>query len=179
MKHRHPARPEACGQRSAAASRPPRQPNLLNIAAACLFDAGGRLLLVRKRATRALMLPGGKAEPGEDGLTALKRELREELNLQLPDGALSRLGRFRAVAANEADTWVDAEIFLARLHVSVSAAAELEELYWLAPHVPAPSNLAPLLREQVLPALGWSHRQPPTGRPDLETPGGPTEPTAY
>lgn len=46
------------------------QPTILNIAA-CLFDASGRLLLVRKRATRALMLPGGKAEAGEDALTAL------------------------------------------------------------------------------------------------------------
>lgn len=130
------------------------KPTTLNIAAACLFDAAGRLLLVRKRGTRALMLPGGKVEAGEDGLTALKRELLEELNLRVPDHALSRLGRFRAVAANEADTWVDAEIFRAQLPHAVSAAAELEELCWLALHAPQPADLAPLLREQVLPALG-------------------------
>ena len=90
---------------------------------------------------------------GEDALTALKRELLEELNLRLPDHALSRLGHFRALAANEADTWVEAEIFRAQLPHAVSAAAELEELYWLARHAPQPANLAPLLREQVLPAL--------------------------
>ncbi len=128
--------------------------NTLQIAAACLFDAHGRLLLVRKRNTQALMLPGGKAEPGEDALATLKRELLEELNLQVADGALSRLGHFQAVAANEADTWVAAEIFRAQLPHAVSAAAELAELYWLAPQAPLPANLAPLLREQVLPALG-------------------------
>lgn len=176
MKPRHRA---GSAKRSVTAGRSPRQPTVLNIAAACLFDACGRLLLVRKRATQALMLPGGKAEAGEDGLTALKRELREELNLQLPDGALSRLGRFQAVAANEADTWVDAEIFLARLHVTVSAAAELEELYWLAPHAPAPANLAPLLGEQVLPALDWGRRRCLRACRTSKHRVAPTEPTAY
>ena len=47
----------------------------LHIAAACLFDERGRLLLVRKRDTRFFMLPGGKREPGEDALSALEREL--------------------------------------------------------------------------------------------------------
>jgi len=35
----------------------------------------------------------------------------------------------------------------------VAPAAELEELAWLAPGQPLPDTLAPLLREQVLPAL--------------------------
>ncbi len=125
----------------------------LTISAACLLDDAGRLLLVRKRNTEAFMLPGGKAEPGEDALTALNRELSEELNLSLPTNALQPLGRFHAVAANEADTWIDASVFLARLPHSVSAAAELEELLWLEPNEPQPCNLAPLLREHVLPKL--------------------------
>lgn len=76
----------------------------LTISAACLFDDAGRLLLVRKRNTLGFMLPGGKAEPGEDAITALIRELKEELNLSLPVQALQPLGQFRAAAANEPDT---------------------------------------------------------------------------
>ncbi len=125
----------------------------LTIAAACLIDDAGRLLLVRKRNTQAFMLPGGKAEPGEDAITALTRELEEELNLSLPANALQPLGQFRAAAANEADTWIDASVFQARLPHSVSAAAELEELRWLAPGEVPPATLAPLLREHVLPLL--------------------------
>lgn len=125
----------------------------LNIAAACLLDSQDRLLLVRKRGTRALMLPGGKREADESPLEALQRELWEELQLRLETSALKPLGRFRAPAANEADTWVDAEIFVARLPHAVEAAAELEELAWLAPGEPLPDNLAPLLRDQVLKAL--------------------------
>ena len=125
----------------------------LHIAAACLFDERGRLLLVRKRGTRFFMLPGGKHEPGEDALTALQRELHEELELRLDTGALQPLGQFQAPAANEADTWLQADIFRAALPHAVQAAAELEELRWLDTTLPLPDDLAPLLREQVLPAL--------------------------
>lgn len=126
---------------------------ILDIAAACLIDADNRLLLVRKRNTRAFMLPGGKREPGESAHEALRRELQEELELSLPAEALSPLGSFRAAAANEPDTWVEAQVFVARLEQPVAPAAELEELAWLAPGQPLPDTLAPLLREQVLPAL--------------------------
>ncbi|WP_236214113.1 NUDIX hydrolase [Metapseudomonas otitidis] len=125
----------------------------LDIAAACLIDADNRLLLVRKRNTQAFMLPGGKREPGESAHEALRRELQEELELNLPADALSPLGSFRAAAANEPDTWVEAQVFVARLEQPVAPAAELEELAWLAPGQPLPDTLAPLLREQVLPAL--------------------------
>lgn len=129
----------------------------LDIAAACLIDADHRLLLVRKRNTRAFMLPGGKREPGESAHEALRRELLEELELNLPAEALSPLGVFHAAAANEPDTWVEAQVFVARLEQPVAPAAELEELAWLAPGQPLPANLAPLLREQVLPALAAHH----------------------
>jgi 8-oxo-dGTP diphosphatase len=125
----------------------------LSISAACLIDDAGRLLLVRKRNTLAFMLPGGKAEPDEDAISALTRELAEELNLSLPASALQPLGRFHAAAANEAETWIDTSVFQARLPHSVSAAAELEELRWLAPGDALPETLAPLLREHVLPRL--------------------------
>lgn len=125
----------------------------LHIAAACLFDERGHLLLVRKRNTRFFMLPGGKREAGEDALAALGRELFEELELRLAADALHALGQFQAAAANEADTWLQADIYRASLPHPVQPAAELEELRWLALDAPLPDDLAPLLRDQVLPAL--------------------------
>lgn len=126
---------------------------LLDIAAACLLDDAGRLLLVRKRGTRAFMLPGGKREPGESPLQAVQRELQEELGLRLPASALTPLGSFQAVAANEANTRVQAQVYVAALPHPVAPAAELEELSWLERGAPHPDHLAPLLSEQVLPAL--------------------------
>ncbi|WP_447747115.1 NUDIX hydrolase [Pseudomonas nicosulfuronedens] len=125
----------------------------LRIAAACLLDDAGRLLLVRKRGTQAFMLPGGKHEPGETSIQALLRELGEELDLHLSPSALTSLGQFQADAANEPGMRVNAQVFVATLPHTVHPAAELEELAWLAPAGDYPQNLAPLLREQVLPAL--------------------------
>jgi 8-oxo-dGTP pyrophosphatase MutT (NUDIX family) len=130
---------------------------VLAIAAACLIDAQGRLLLVRKRGTQAFMLPGGKREPGETALAALQRELLEELNLALPAEAFNVLGQFHAPAANEPDTWIDADIFIAPFNQSVAAAAELEELAWLDLQAPERDDLAPLLRLHVLPRLLAQH----------------------
>lgn len=127
----------------------------LHIAAICLLDSAGRVLLVRKRGTQALILPGGKLEAGESAHAALLRELAEELDLQLPLSALVPLGRFRAAAANEPDTGVDAQVFLGRLTdtATIVPAAELDALHWLAIDAPLPAHVAPLLRDQVLPAL--------------------------
>lgn len=126
---------------------------LLSISAARLFDDQGNLLLVRKRGTQAFMLPGGKREPGETPLAALQRELLEELRLPMGASTFEHLGSFQAPAANEANTRVDADIYVARLPHAVCAQAELEELAWLVPGQAQPDNLAPLLRDHVLPAL--------------------------
>ena len=59
----------------------------IRIAAAIIRDDGGRLLLVRKRGTKAFMQAGGKIEPGELPAAALARELREELGIVVDAGA--------------------------------------------------------------------------------------------
>ena len=125
----------------------------LMISAACLLDADGRLLLVRKRGTSAFMLPGGKLEADEDALAALCRELQEELGLTFARSAFTPLGRFEAPAANEPDTRVRAEVFTGTLDEPVSVAAELDAQRWLVRGEPWPDDLAPLLRLYVLPAL--------------------------
>lgn len=127
----------------------------LHIATACLFNAQGQLLTVRKRGTQAWMLPGGKRDGDETPLQALLRELQEELQLDMAAQDFSPLGSFSASAANEADTQVHAHVFVAHapLQHAVHPAAELAALQWLALDQPLPDTLAPLLRSQVIPAL--------------------------
>ncbi|MGT2468756.1 MAG: NUDIX domain-containing protein [Mesorhizobium sp.] len=129
----------------------------IRIAAAVIRDDGGRLLLVRKRGTKAFMQAGGKIEPGELPAVALARELREELGIVVDPGAASHLGSFSAPAANEPETQVEAELFELSIAGEPVPAAEIEEMIWLNPEAEAGFELAPLTATFVLPRYG---RQP-------------------
>lgn len=124
---------------------------IVEVVGAVIRDDAGRVLTVRKRGTRRFMLPGGKREPGEDDRAALARELSEELGVRLV--AATPVGRFEAAAANEPGARVRSAAYEATVEGEIAAAAEIEELYWLDPATPPPVPLAPLLLEQVLPAL--------------------------
>jgi 8-oxo-dGTP diphosphatase len=125
------------------------QPSL-DIVTAVIRDTQGRMLVVRKRGTAIFMKPGGKREPGEDDLTALARELDEEISARLVEASL--LGRFEAPAANEPGVTVRAATYLARVEGEIAARAEIEELAWIDPAAPGDIVLAPLM-QVVLAAL--------------------------
>jgi 8-oxo-dGTP diphosphatase len=123
----------------------------VEIVAALIRDQGGRVLLVRKTGTHVFMQPGGKRAPGEDDLTALGRELAEELGCRmLPESAVA-VGDFRAKAANEPDREVMAAVYAVDVDGPISPRAEIAEMLWVDPrHLPAVA-LAPLTRDYILP----------------------------
>ncbi|UAK25461.1 NUDIX hydrolase [Sphingomonas nostoxanthinifaciens] len=123
----------------------------IRIAAALIDDDAGRLLLVRKAGTRWFMQAGGKIEPGESALSALRRELAEEIGFERSDEDARYLGRFSASAANEPDTIVEAELFHVRAEHAARTLAEIEEAIWVSGAEAAALPLAPLTRDVVLP----------------------------
>jgi len=132
---------------------------VIRIVAAVIADAEGRTLLVRKRGTQAFMQPGGKLLAGESALSALAREIEEELGCGLElDSCLSH-GIFAAPAANEAGYTVEAELFEGRLVGPARARGEIEELAWVDPHGDHPLTLAPLTAMHAIPiARDWKSR---------------------
>jgi 8-oxo-dGTP diphosphatase len=126
------------------------QPRIL-IVAALVQDYAGRVLLVRKRGTRAFMQPGGKLHDSESHLAALEREVREELSCSIDLASPVFLGTFTAPAANENGWLVEAALYRVALTGTVRHAAEIEETLWVNPGPPHRVELAPLTREHVLP----------------------------
>ena len=123
----------------------------IRIVAALIRDADGRVLLVRKRGTRAFMQPGGKRDPGEDDVTALARELDEELGCRMVPGSVASLGTFECQAANETDRQVQAAVYAVDVEGRIAARAEIDEIIWIDPASPPDIHLAPLTRDHVLP----------------------------
>lgn len=125
--------------------------NAIRIAAALISRDDGCVLLVRKRATESFMQPGGKIEAGEHPQAALRRELSEELGIDVDPNEMTYVGRYTAPAAHELGRLVDAEIFRVAVARSVSPGAEIEEILWLDPNAPGSVKLAPLTRDKLLP----------------------------
>ena len=123
----------------------------IRIVAALIRDDAGRVLLVRKRGTAAFMQPGGKRDPGEDDVTALARELGEELGCRVVPGSVAPLGTFECQAANETDRQVNAAVYKLDVEGGVVARAEIEEILWVDPAGPHHVPLAPLTRDHILP----------------------------
>lgn len=121
----------------------------IRIAAALIDDGAGRMLLVRKAGTSAYMQAGGKIEPGEAPINALRRELAEEIGLDIADAPW--LGRFEAPAANEPGCTVEAELFHLTMPHQPIVAAEIEEALWVPITEAAALPLAPMTRIHVLP----------------------------
>lgn len=107
------------------------------------------------------MQAGGKIDVGESPAAAAARELLEELGLVVDPAMLEYWGRFDALAANEADHVVDAEVCFVELSAPVAATvvatAEIEEIIWLTPAEAVERAdalaLAPLTRDVLLPRL--------------------------
>lgn len=125
--------------------------NSIRIAAALMSRSDGRVLLVRKKATESFMQPGGKIEIGEHPQDALRRELSEELGIDIDPSEMTYVGRYTAPAANEPGRQVDAEVFRIVIAHPVAPGAEIEEILWLDPSTPGAVKLAPLTRDNLLP----------------------------
>jgi 8-oxo-dGTP diphosphatase len=123
----------------------------IKIVAALIRDRSGRVLLVRKRGMKAFMQPGGKLDAGEDDITALSREISEELGCILDPESVLPLGVFDAVAANEPGFRVKANLYRVDVTGEILLSREIDEAIWVDPASPPDIHLAPLTRDHVLP----------------------------
>ncbi|MEO8094592.1 MAG: NUDIX domain-containing protein, partial [Pseudolysinimonas sp.] len=80
-----------------------------------------------------------------------------EVGLALDLDRTEYLGSFRALAANEADTVIRAEVFALSISDEPVPSAEIEELLWLESGDVAGIEVAPLTRDTILPL--WAERR--------------------
>lgn len=127
---------------------------LLLVAAVALVDADGRVLISRRPEDKQLgglwEFPGGKVDAGERPETALIRELKEELAIDVAESCLAPL-TFASHAYD--DFHLLMPLYVCRRWKGIARGAEGQEIKWVAParlkDFPMPPADVPLIPHLV------------------------------
>jgi 8-oxo-dGTP diphosphatase len=131
------------------------EPRFAVTAGACVLDAEGRVLLLKHafRAGSGWGIPGGFLEKGEQPEAALRRELREEVGLEL--GGV----RLAFVRTLERPRQVEIMFCARAAGAAEPQGAEIEAARWFAPDA-LPAELSPEQRGLVARTLASSANPP-------------------
>ena len=92
----------------------------------------GHLLSTRSRGKDRYYIPGGKREAGETDAQTLRREIKEELTVDIDPLSLAHAGTWEAPAHGHPDgVLVRMTCYTATYIGTLRPAAEIEELVWL------------------------------------------------
>lgn len=102
---------------------------------AFIYIRDDKVLFSMSRGKDTWYIPGGKREAGEDDETALKREVMEELNVDLKPGAIKHYGTFEAQAHGKPEgTIVRMTCYTAEFTGELRAANEIEKIAFFGYH---------------------------------------------
>lgn len=118
-----------------------------------LVTVAGSILLVKKKGADSFILPGGKPEAGEHDLDTLERETLEELSCNLDRNSIVYVGTFTDQAADTSNTIVEIRLYRGRLLGQPLPSSEIETLKWYLPGAGEHLQLAPSIRNQIVPFL--------------------------
>ncbi len=92
-----------------------------------------KILSTRSKGKTKFYIPGGKREIGESDKTALIREIKEELTVDLVPTTIAFVGNFQAQADSHAKgIQVLMQCYTADYKGTIEAAAEIAEIAWLS-----------------------------------------------
>ena len=119
-------------------------PPLKLVVAVALVDAEGRVLLARRPKGREMAglweVPGGKMHDGESPETALVRELKEELGIDVTESCLAPF----TFASHEYETFhLLMPLFVCRKWEGMVRPLEGQELTWVRPEQMADYRMPP------------------------------------
>lgn len=98
---------------------------------ALLYVKDKKVLSTRSRGKDAFYFPGGKREGSESDLETLRREIREELSVDVIPGTETLYGIFKAQAHGKAEgITVKMTCYTAEVEGNLAADNEIEEIVW-------------------------------------------------
>ena len=122
--------------------------------AAGIIIKDGRELLVRSKGKEHFVEPGGKLMEGETPKQALRRELKEELGIEVDEEDLAEFGTFYADAAGQEHLRLRMDIFRVRSwEGEITPSSEIEEERWIGAVIPANVKVGSIFEHNVFPRL--------------------------
>lgn len=121
-------------------------PPTLRVAAAIIHNADNKFLIARKKEGKPLAgcweFPGGKVEIGESDLSALRREIREELSVELKE--IQFIFEYTYIIA---DRRIDFAYFYARIDHGEIQLTDHDDIAWINREEIEKYEIAPADRE--------------------------------
>jgi 8-oxo-dGTP diphosphatase len=117
-------------------------PRHTHVAAGILLDSAGRVLVTERIGDHSFAgrweFPGGKIEDGEESISALSRELGEELGIEVVDQSL-----FMSLDHEYADRCVSIDFYLIENWRNTPEGRDGQALMWILPEELAEDLLLP------------------------------------
>jgi 8-oxo-dGTP diphosphatase len=98
------------------------------------------------------LMPGGVVEGNETPEECLKREIREELDVDINMKSLKFLGNFADVAAGKKDTIIEQDVYVGEIIGEPKPCSEIQKIIWFSKNDDR-RILSPIIRNKILPAL--------------------------
>lgn len=118
---------------------------------AAIIIRNGLLLMVRKRGTNVFISPGGKPEGGESHYDCLKREIAEELSVEIsnirPFGTFTGISQFEHRQIVLETSWVD-------ILGTPNPGQEIEAIAWIDSNYERYGmQIGTIFKDHVIPSL--------------------------
>ena len=125
-----------------------------------IYKAAGILIKDRKflgtrsKGKKFFISPGGKIQLNESIQDALKRELYEELKIDVDASDLQNFGTFFAVAKGEEDKYLQMDVLIvSKWKGHIIPSNEIEETMWIDSKLSSDIELGSIFKNDVLPKL--------------------------